>query len=101
MTKINAASVQFNHKAGDKAYNLQRITSFVECAAEKDVDLLVFPEMCITGYWHVRNLSKQAVESMSESVPAGPSTQALLDLSAKHKMTIGAGLIEKASDGKL
>jgi predicted amidohydrolase len=101
MTKINAASVQFNHKAGDKAYNLQQITSFVEYAAGNKVDLAVFPEMCITGYWHVRNLSKQAVESISEPVPAGPSTQALLGLSAKHQMTIGAGLIEKAPDGKL
>ena len=101
MSKINAASVQFNHKAGDKAYNLQRITSFVENAAGNKVELAVFPEMCITGYWHVRNLSKQAVESLAEPVPTGPSTQALLELSARHEMTVGAGLIEKAPNGKL
>jgi len=101
MTKINAASVQFNHRPGDKAYNLERIRSFTEQATGHKTDLLVFPEMCITGYWHIRNLSRQAIESLSEPVPAGPSTQALLNLSAKHNMTIGAGLIEKAPDGKL
>lgn len=101
MTKLNAASVQFNHKPGDKGYNLQRISFFAEQAASKNIDLLVFPEMCITGYWHVRNLSIQAIESLSEPVPTGPSTQALLELSAKHRMTIGAGLIENGPDGKL
>ena len=101
MTKINAASVQFNHKPGDKAYNLQRITAFVEQAASEKVDLVAFPEMCITGYWHIRHLSRQAIEALSEPVPTGPSTQVLLELSAKHEMTIGAGLIERADDGKL
>jgi len=61
MNKIKVASVQFNHKPGEKDYNLKQITSFVESAADKKVDLIVFPEMCITGYWHVRNLSKNPV----------------------------------------
>ena len=101
MNTIKTASVQFNHKPGEKAYNLQQITSFVEQAAELAVELIVFPEMCITGYWHVRNLSKQGIKSLSEPVPAGPSTQRLLSLSAQHDITIGAGLIEEAPDGTL
>jgi predicted amidohydrolase len=101
MDKIIVASVQFNHRPGDKAYNLQRIVSFVEHAVDKKVELIIFPEMCITGYWHVRNLSRQEIVSLSEPVPAGPSTEKLLALSAKYEITIGAGLIEISEDEKL
>ncbi len=101
MKNIRAASVQFNHAPGDKESKLDRIRSFVEDAASRGVDLIVFPEMCITGYWHVRNLSREEIDGLAETVPAGPATQELLALSARHKMTIGAGLIERADDGTL
>lgn len=58
MNKIRAAAVQFQHNPGDKQINLRKIGGFSESAASKGVDLLVFPEMCITGYWHVRKLSR-------------------------------------------
>ena len=99
--KIRAASVQFNHAPGDKAANLEKIRGFVERAAERGVELLAFPEMCVTGYWHVRNLGREAVEELAEPVPSGATTAALLSLSARYGMTIGAGLIERAGDGSL
>ncbi len=101
MQPLKAASVQFNHTPGDKTYNLGRITHFVEEAAAQDVDLIVFPEMCITGYWHVRKLTRSEVAALAEPVPDGPSTQALLALAARHNMTVGAGLIERTEDGTL
>lgn len=101
MEKIRAASVQFNHRAGDKEYNLSRIREFTVSAAEKKVDMVVFPEMCVTGYWHVRNLSKNEVDLLAELVPEGPTSKELLSLSAAHNIVIGAGLIERSEDGKL
>jgi len=101
MQSIKAASVQFNHHKDDKAYNLSVIEKFVERASLQDINLIIFPEMCITGYWHVRNLSEPEVRSLSESVPSGPSTQALIALAVKYQMTIGAGLIEESEDGSL
>jgi len=101
MRDIRAASVQFNHTPGDKAANLGRIRSFVDEAAEQKIDLLVFPEMCITGYWHVRNLSRPEIQALAEPAPDGPSTQELIALATKRGMTIGAGLIEQGDDGKL
>lgn len=101
MKSLKTASVQFNHKPGDKKYNLKTIFEFVESASRKDVDLLVFPEMCITGYWHVRKLSKPEIEQLAEPVPSGPSTQKVLSLSRKYNMCIGAGLIERSDDGTL
>jgi predicted amidohydrolase len=101
MKNIRVASVQFQHLPGERAANLERVRSFVEEAARRGVGLIAFPEMCITGYWHVRNLSRAEVEALAEPVPGGPSTEQLLALSRQHDMTIGAGLIERARDGSL
>jgi predicted amidohydrolase len=97
---IRAATVQFNHRAGDKTYNLRRIEHFVRLAVEEQVQLICFPEMCISGYWHVRNLARAEIEALAEPVPSGPSTQALSQLAQEHKMLIGTGLIEMAEDGR-
>jgi predicted amidohydrolase len=101
MKDIRVGSVQFNHLAGDKAHNMGRIRAFAEEAHEAGVRLLVSPEMCITGYWHVRNLSRGEVESLAEPVPSGPSSRDLVALATRYSMTIGAGLIERADDGTL
>jgi predicted amidohydrolase len=100
MNTIKAAAVQFNHRAGDKKYNLGRVEHFVASAGEQNTDLISFPEMCITGYWHVRKLEKEAIQHLSEPVPDGPSCRFLLALAEKHAISIGAGLIERDSDGK-
>jgi len=101
MNNIKAASVQFNHRPGDKKYNIKQICEFAESAAKEKVDLLVFPEMCITGYWHVRNLNRSEIEALAEPVPSGPSSQDLLSLSSDYNLTIGAGLIERTDEGGL
>lgn len=101
MSRLTVASVQFTHAAGDKQANLAVITNYVAQAAAQGVRLIAFPEMCLTGYWHVRNLKRDAIERLSEVVPDGPSTQALLALSRQFNMTIGAGLIERDHEGQL
>ncbi len=101
MKDIRAAAVQFQHLPGDKAANLETIRSFAEAAAAQQVDLLAFPELCLTGYWHLRDLSRPAITALAEPVPEGASTQALLALSATHRITLGAGLIERDQDGTL
>ncbi len=101
MSDIAAATVQFNHRSGDKPYNLGRIEHYVQIAAGRRVNMLIFPEMCITGYWHVRHLSRGGIVELAEPVPDGPSTRAIRSLAVKHGMLIGAGLIELTDDGHL
>ena len=101
MRNIRVATVQFQHAPGDKAYNLDRVRHFVALAARSRVELIAFPEMCLTGYWHVRKLTPEAFEALAEPVPDGPCTQQLLSLSREHDMTIGAGLLELAEDGRV
>ena len=98
---IRAATVQFQHRPGDKTYNLGRIEYFCELAANANAKILSFPEMCITGYWHVRDLGRTAIENLAEAVPNGASTQTLLALARKYQMIVGAGLIEEGDDGQL
>jgi N-carbamoylputrescine amidase len=98
---IRAGSVQFNHVPGDKEANLRTIGLFARQAANRGVRLLVFPEMCITGYWHVRKLGRADIEALSESVPEGPSTRKLLRLSEQYGLALGAGLIERSKEGRL
>jgi predicted amidohydrolase len=98
---MKAASVQFNHKAGDIEYNLSRINTLCKQAVTAGNELVVFPEMCITGYWHVRKLDRDDIKKLAEPVPDGKSTQYLLRLAEEYNISIGAGLIELADDGKL
>src|SRR5205809_4183951 len=99
MRDIRVATVQFRHAAGDKAYNSGCLRNFGTEAARARVEMIAFPEMCLTGYWHVRKLARAAFDALAEPVPYGPSTRDLLDLSREHGMTIGAGLLERAPDG--
>ena len=101
MNNIRVASVQFQHVNGDKAANLETIGGFVRQAAEQDVRLMVFPECCITGYWYLRNLSRDQLTEIAEPVPSGPASLALAKLAAEYNMTIGAGLVEIDSAGTL
>ena len=101
MQDLRAASVQFNHATGDPSYNLDRIRAFTKEAVDRGVDLILFPEMCITGYWALRKWSRNELAALAEPVPSGPSTQALLRLAQRHETMIGAGLIEAAADGTL
>ena len=100
MRDVRVATVQFQHEPGDKSYNLGRVRDFVTEAAGSGVEIIAFPEMCITGYWHVRKLTREGVDALAEGVPDGASTQELLRLSREHSITIGAGLIERGDDGK-
>ena len=89
MKSIRAAAVQFEHVAGDKRANLDKVRGFVERAAQEHVDIILFPECCITGYWFLRHLTRKELAELAEPV------------SKQHRMTIGAGLVEAADDGAL
>ena len=101
MRDIRVATVQFQHAPGDKDYNLGRVRHFVAEATQAGVEIVAFPEMCLTGYWHVRKLDREAFEALAEPIPAGPCTRELMRLSSENRMTIGAGLLELADDGRV
>lgn len=101
MRDIRVASVQFQHENGNKEANRETIASFTRRAADRGAEMVVFPECCITGYWFLRKLSRQALEDLAEPVFSGPSSEFLRSLAEKHEMTVGAGLIEIDDDGTM
>jgi len=101
MRNIRVAAVQMEHAAGDKAANLAKIERFVKQAAGDGVEMIAFPECCITGYWFLRHLPRDEIAALAEPIFDGPSSQRLITLAADHGMTIGAGLVEIADDGAM
>ena len=57
-------------------------------------ELVLLPELSMCGYLFQ---SRNQLMDISESVPKGPSTRAMLRLSAEHSCTIVFGLAEKES----
>ena len=101
MNDLRAATVQFQHMPGDKTANLEVVGRLTIEAVKQGAELVVFPEMCLTGYWHLRNLPQKDLEALAESVPEGECTQALLALAKEHHVSVGAGFIERGEDGRL
>ena len=58
MRDIKVSAVQFEHAPGDKQANFAKIRRFVEKASHQGVEIIAFPECCITGYWFLRKLSR-------------------------------------------
>ena len=77
---IRVAAVQFEHKPNDKQANLEKIMAFVKKAAQTKVEIIVFPECCLTGYWHLRHLERSGLKELAEPIPHGPMSQQLIAL---------------------
>lgn len=84
--------VQFAPEFGQKKRNLRRSVEFIEST---EADLLVLPELCTTGYLFV---SKKEVADLAEEIPNGSSVQRWLEVAAKRKVSIVAGIAEKHGD---
>ena len=91
---LRAAAVQFEHRPGAKQANLATVDRFLVKAAEQKVQILLFPECCLTGYWVLRHLSKEELISLAEPVFDGATSQALTLRARDNGMIIGAGLVE-------
>lgn len=101
MKDTKVASVQFEHRPGDKEANLAKVRRFAAEAAGQGVELVVCPEMCVTGYWFLRDLSRAELDVLAEPVPDGPTTLELLGLAREHGISVGAGFLERSDEGDL
>ena len=101
MEQLKVSTVQFEHKSGDKAYNLSVIDHFSKQAAEEGSKVIAFHECSITGYTFTQNLSKQEMLDLAEYIPESNSIKKLKETSRKHDIVILAGLFEKDKDDNL
>ncbi|PYE39961.1 putative amidohydrolase [Rhizobium sp. PP-F2F-G20b] len=96
---LRVATVQFQHRASDKAYNLSRVEAFAREARKAGAELVLMPEMCISGYWHVPNLDASELAALAEPVD-GPSLREVTSLASSLGIAIGVGWVEIGDDNR-
>lgn len=97
---LRVATVQFQHRAADKDYNLGRIEHFARMAAAAGAQIACLPEMCISGYWHVPGLDREHLYELAEPVD-GPSVSFVAGLARDLGIAIGVGWLERDADDTL
>jgi predicted amidohydrolase len=101
MRDLRIAAAQFEHRDGDKTYNLGRIRDLARRAAGQGAEIICFHECSITAYTFLQTLSREALDALAEPVPDGPSVRALEAIAREVDAVVMAGLIERAPDGRL
>jgi len=74
--KIKITLAQISCKQGDKAKNIKRIESRVTKAKQQGADLVIFPELSLTGY-----TMRDQIYELAETIPGHSTT--VLERSAK------------------
>src|SRR3954447_18232379 len=98
MRDIRVAAAQFEHRDGDKSYNLGRIRDLARQAADRGAEMVCFHECSITAYTFLQTLTRDELDALAEPVPDGPSTRALIDIARETGLVVIAGLIEREPD---
>ena len=94
MSSTNIACAQVDCVLGNPQTNLQKIISTIRSAAERDAQLIMFPECALTGY---------AYNSLDEAIPFAepidsPSSQAVAEVCRETGAYAVAGFIEADGD---
>jgi predicted amidohydrolase len=89
---MRAGFLQFEPRPASGSYNLRIIQRILE---GQEFDLLVLPELCNTGYLLG---SRENAMRLAEAVPDGPMVSGLMELAARHKGWIAAGVAEREGD---
>lgn len=101
MDKIEISTAQFEHKSGDKSYNLSVIERLAQKAAGENSNVIAFHECSVTGYTFTGNLSKQQMLDLAEFIPGGASILKLTGIAKQNDIVILAGLFEKDENDNL
>ncbi|MFO7885512.1 MAG: nitrilase-related carbon-nitrogen hydrolase [Desulfobacteraceae bacterium] len=94
MKDITAALAVHASAAGRTGENLEKCISLASRAADKGAEIILFPEMNITGYTSKKN------PLISGEVIPGPITTALSRFAVKRSVTLLAGMAETDKQGR-
>lgn len=96
---MNVAVVNFKVDAGQKENNLRRIDEFSVAAAKRGADLVVFPELSLTGYDYFidDNISLEEKKMMAETID-GPACIHIAKTAQKYSVYIVFGMAEVLGD---
>jgi len=86
--RITLALAQISSQRGNKKENLRKIEELTLQAKKQAADLVIFPELCLTGY-----VVKDQLYELAETIP-GPSTRRVEELARKTGMHVVFGMPE-------
>jgi len=90
MKPVSLLLAQTGPKLGNKEGNLKQIAEQASKARKKNIDLVIFPELHLTGY-----TMRDEVFHLAESIP-GPSTRKVERLAKEHGVHIIFGMPEES-----
>jgi len=96
MQVITVSVVNFKAQYGNKSANAERIAEYSQAAAAQGTDMVVFPEMALTGFDNELDIAKPEKMQVrcAETVP-GPSTDFLAETAKKYGVYIVFGMPER------
>jgi len=92
---MRVAVGQIDLLVGNVEENLVQVRNILEKAEKSDVDILVLPELCNSGY-AFKNTSE--VNASAELIPEGPVSRELLAWSGGGRLVV-AGICERTQEG--
>jgi N-carbamoylputrescine amidase len=95
MKDIRIAVAVTRSTVGNPGRNLDEMGKWIREAKRAHVDLICFPEMNVTGYWH-----QDPVRDTAEQIP-GPISERVVGLAVEERIVILSGMAEKDSDGNV
>jgi predicted amidohydrolase len=88
--KVNVALAQISCKVGDKKHNINVMKNNIKRAKEKGANLVIFPELSLTGY-----LNRDLTYELAEPIP-GSSIYSLEEIAKKENIHIVFGMPEQS-----
>ena len=96
MPNTRVAVCQYAIDIDDPAGTLERLHASVAEAAESNPDVIVFPELCTSGY-----VFRDIADAQSRAEPVdGPTVQLFRELSLRHQAIVVGGFCERSDGGR-
>lgn len=90
LEKVNVALAQISCKVGDKKHNINIMKKNIKQAKEKGANIVIFPELSLTGY-----LNRDIAYELAEPIP-GPSIHSMEEIAKKESIYIVFGMPEQS-----
>jgi len=94
---VSLACVTYSTVWGDKTANMQKMKRFIEQAADQENDIVVFPELALTGYQCSEEFGPAGClmhRELAETIP-GPATEEIAAIAKKRNIYVVFGMPER------
>ena len=92
--KVNVALAQISSKVGDKKHNANLIKKNAKKAKERGANLVIFPELSLTGY-----VTRDLTYELAEPIP-GPSIHSLEQVAKRESIYMVFGMLERSKKAR-